>query len=41
MKAKAVTIGDLTFLPSGVIVGKALGALESGTGTIQVLVTMQ
>ena len=27
--------------PVGTVIGKALGALESGTGVIQVLVTLQ
>jgi hypothetical protein len=27
--------------PTGTVIGKALGGLETGTGTIQMLVTLQ
>jgi hypothetical protein len=37
MKASEITMGDTTTYPSGSIIGKALSGLESGQGTIQVL----
>lgn len=41
MKAKPITLDGVTFYPSGVIIGKALGSLESDVGVIQILVTLQ
>ncbi len=41
MKAKPITLDGMTFYPSSVIIGKALGSLETGTGVIQILVTLQ
>ncbi|RPI38391.1 MAG: hypothetical protein EHM53_09015 [Methanoregulaceae archaeon] len=41
MKAEPVTISGRGFYPDGTILGKAMGSLESGTGTIEVLVTLQ
>jgi hypothetical protein len=37
MKASEITMGGTTTYPSGSIIGKALSGLESGQGTIQVL----
>lgn len=37
MKASEITMGSTTTYPSGSIIGKALSGLESGQGTIQVL----
>jgi hypothetical protein len=41
MKAEPMEINGRTFYPSGIVLGKAMGTLESGTGTIEVLVTLQ
>jgi hypothetical protein len=41
MKAEPVEIQGRKFYPDGTILGKAMGALESGTGTIEVIVTLQ
>jgi len=41
MKAEPLELNGRTFYPSGTILGKALGTLESGTGTIEVIVTLQ
>ncbi len=41
MKAEPTMINGRGFYPDGTILGKALGTLESGTGTIEVLVTLQ
>jgi hypothetical protein len=41
MKAKPIEVNGQTFYPSGIVLGKAMGTLESGTGTIEVLVTLQ
>lgn len=41
MKASAIEIEGFSFYPSGIILGKALEALEEGTGVIQILVTLQ
>jgi hypothetical protein len=41
MKAQPVVIGDVVFHRPGTILGKAMGSLESGTGTIEVFVTLQ
>jgi hypothetical protein len=41
MKANPITVNGITFYPSGVILGKALESLDSGTGVILVLVTLQ
>jgi hypothetical protein len=41
MKARPVRIGDIEFYRDGTVLGKAMGSLESGTGTIEVLVTLQ
>lgn len=41
MKAQPITVNGITFYPSGVIIGKTLGNLEKGEGTILVLVTLQ
>ncbi|MDD1719018.1 MAG: hypothetical protein LUQ25_03065, partial [Methanoregulaceae archaeon] len=41
MKAEPVRIDDFEFYLPGTILGKAMGSLESGTGTIEVLVTLQ
>jgi hypothetical protein len=41
MKADPITLDGITFYPSGVTIGKALGSLESGTGVIQMLVILQ
>jgi len=40
MKASAVTVDGITFYPSGVLLGKALGTLEGGTGEILMLVIL-
>jgi hypothetical protein len=41
MKAEPIEINGRTFYPSGIALGKAMGSLETGTGTIEVLVTLQ
>jgi len=41
MKAEQVSTGTLKFYLPGTTLGKAMGTLESGTGTIEVLVTLQ
>lgn len=41
MKAEPVTIDGIEFYRPGTVIGKAMGALESGTGTIEVLVALQ
>lgn len=41
MKASPITVAGITFYPSGVILGKALEELDTGTGTILALVTLQ
>jgi hypothetical protein len=41
MKADPITVGGVTFYPSGVILGKALESLDMGTGLILALVTLQ
>jgi hypothetical protein len=41
MKAKAVTVDGISFYPSGVLIGKAMESLDSGTGVIKMLVTLQ
>lgn len=41
MKAEPVEIGGIRIYRPGTIIGKAMGSLESGTGTIEVLVTLQ
>ena len=41
MKAEPTIINGRGFYPDGTILGKALGTLETGTGTIEVLVTLQ
>jgi hypothetical protein len=41
MKAEPIEVGGRTFYPSGIVLGKAMGTLENGTGVIEVLVTLQ
>ena len=41
MKAQPVNIGGVEIYRPGTVLGKAMGTLESGTGTIEVLVTLQ
>jgi hypothetical protein len=41
MKASPVMISGVPIYPTGAIIGKALGTLESDTGLIQVLVTLR
>jgi hypothetical protein len=41
MKAEPVEISGILIYRPGTILGKAMGTLESGTGTIEVLVTLQ
>jgi hypothetical protein len=41
MKAAPLTLNGITFYPSGVVIGKALERLETGTGLIQMVVTLQ
>jgi hypothetical protein len=41
MRASPLTLNGVTFYPSGVLVGKALAGLDSGTGVILMLVTLQ
>lgn len=41
MRASKVTVGGVSFFPSGVVIGKALEPLTSGTGVIRALVVMQ
>jgi len=40
MKAEPTMIAGRGFYPDGTILGKAMGTLESGTGTIEVIVTL-
>jgi hypothetical protein len=41
MKAQPVNIGGVEIYKPSTVLGKAMGSLESGTGTIEVLVTLQ
>ena len=41
MKAVPDVINGHKYYPDGTILGKAMGSLDSGTGTIEVLVTLQ
>jgi hypothetical protein len=41
MKARSITVDGITFYPSGVLIGKALEGLDTGTGIIKMLVTLQ
>jgi hypothetical protein len=41
MKATPVNIGGIEIYKPSTVLGKAMGTLESGTGTIEVLVTLQ
>jgi hypothetical protein len=41
MKATPVTVGGVALYPTGTILGKAIGAIETGTGVIKVLVTLK
>jgi hypothetical protein len=41
MRATELRVGPDAFLPSGVVLGKALEPLASGEGVIQVLVVLQ
>ena len=41
MKASPRVVDGVSLYPTGTIIGKALGALESGTGAIRMLVTLQ
>jgi trimeric autotransporter adhesin len=41
MKAGTVKVGEIELLPSGVVIGKAIEPLASGTGVIQALVVLQ
>ena len=41
MKAQPVNIGGVEIYRPGTVLGKAMGTLESGTGTIELLVTLQ
>jgi hypothetical protein len=41
MKAQPVTIGGIQIYRPGTVLGKAMGSVESGTGTIDVIVTLQ
>jgi hypothetical protein len=41
MKAKPVDIGGISIYRPGTIVGKAMGSLETGTGMVDVFVTLQ
>jgi hypothetical protein len=41
MKAQPVDIGGMQIYRPGTVLGKSMGTLESGTGTIEVLVTLQ
>jgi hypothetical protein len=41
MKAEPVNIGGVEIYRPGTIIGKSYGTLESGTGTIEVIVTLQ
>jgi hypothetical protein len=41
MRAEPTMINGRGFYPDGTILGKAMGSLDSGTGTIEVLVTLQ
>ena len=35
------SVGEISFLPSGVVLGKSLGTLERGTGVVEALVVLQ
>jgi hypothetical protein len=41
MRAEPVNIDGIEIYRPGTILGKAMGTLESGTGIIEVLVTLQ
>jgi hypothetical protein len=41
MKAEPIDVGGVEIYRPGTILGKAMGSLESGTGTIKVIVTLQ
>ena len=41
MKASPVLVSGVALYPTGTILGKALGSLETGTGLIRVLVTLK
>jgi len=41
MKAQPVEIGGIEIYRPGTTIGKALEPLDAGTGTIEVLVTLQ
>lgn len=41
MKAGTVKVGEIELLPSGVVIGKAIEVLASGTGLIRALVALQ
>jgi hypothetical protein len=41
MKAAKVRVGGIAFFPSGVVIGKAIEPLHSGTGVIRALVVLQ
>lgn len=41
MRTEPVVVNGITFYPSGVVIGKALGSLDEGTGVIDVLVMLQ
>lgn len=41
MRAEPVVVNGITFYPSGVVIGKALGSLDEGTGVIDVLIMLQ
>lgn len=41
MRAEPFVVDGITFYPSGVVIGKALGSLAEGTGVIDVLVMLQ
>ena len=41
MKAQPVNIGGIQIYRPGTVLGKAMGSLESGIGTIDVIVTLQ
>ncbi|HET9315614.1 MAG TPA: hypothetical protein VFQ51_08490, partial [Vicinamibacteria bacterium] len=41
MKAATIRVGDIEFFPSGLVIGKALESLPSGTGVIRALVVLQ
>lgn len=41
MKASPITLNGVTFYPSGVLIGKAMEGLDTGTGVIRMLVSLQ